>query len=634
MQTRTFFATDTLRALVPGAEVRVYLPGTTTAVPVFSALGVEIAQPLIADASARVDIRAWNGAVDIAFTAPGLSSLLPGVVFYDPTADPIRSFVTAADVEAATIPAPVVRIQTASRAALGDRGGAAYRRLESMPTHLARLSSNGATVWWELDQEEACPEIVGAAGDGVTDDIDALDAIADWQAATGGAIILRSFVYGISRPWEMSHEDIHVRTNNATGHNAGAEHASKRAVIQKLAGFVGADGIKVSGGSNGLYLKGIYLNGGDFVEPSGPGAYGPGNGFNISQVATVELVDCQAQNHDGFGFVIDGVWVLRTYSCVSRKNGKIDAISGAHSGGGLLYTNDIRESANHDHFGFFSTGNFGRDVLMLDGPAATDRANAIHFIGGQLESGTVEANVEIRAGTRVTFDCTGIAKGTDIFAPCVVLGGDVLGTSTVDVRFNSVYFQHNAAGPGFAVVIKKGVTRAEFVCPIFSVIRSRFINAEAAPIIGPDGLRTQIRVIGGNVPATHYRDPNRLIALTATEGVTSGMRAAGAGDSAHYGSSTWGHKLRLETLDDAGGVHFAQMGLGSGQNLLRFGDLFPSHAPQSSAPNLSGLDTGQGIVLLADGDAWDPCGVGLAKAYWCWTIDGGATFMRLGDPAA
>jgi hypothetical protein len=646
METRSFIATDTLRAVIPGAEVRVYIPGTTTPVPVFNALGVEVAQPLVADSLGRVEVRTWNGAVDIAFAKGAATSTISAVQFYDPGAAPIRAFLTVAEAEAATIPAPVVRIDTVNFAALGDRGGASYIRAGAGPALDGWITTDGGAAFWKIDADEASPEQFGAPANGIDDDLFALDAIAGWQAATGGGIRLRSFVYMISGMWTLSHKDISVRSISGTGHNSGREHGSRRAVIQKMPGFSDPAAIKIDDGVEGCLLEGIYCNGGDFIEngavyPGDDGAvgtYGAGDGFWIAQASTVNLVRCQAQNHFGYGFRFDGVWVLNTQWCISRKNGTRDYIGGNHTGGGILYTNEgpgvprPEENANHTHIGWLCNGNAGHDVLADDGPLATDRANAIHWYGDQLESGNEYclANVELRAGTRWTFDGSQFARGSGVFAPNVILGSATPGTSTVDVRFVSNYFQHHAPGPSFSVILHENVQLADFHSPRFPILRSKFINAEGASAINSKGSRPVINVIGGSIPGTHYRDPNGLINVCATGGITSGHRAAGLDESAYIGGTIPGQPTRFGSTSTNGTSRFVEMGSGPNENLMQIGAMFLALNGSAATPDPGGLSAGKLVLSFIDGTGDDPCGQGIGKKYLCFTIDGGATFHLIG----
>lgn len=78
-----------------------------------------------------------------------------------------------ADSRAAAIltnfPGAVHYIRTAGYAAVGDGGGALYKRVLTEPTHAGKFqSADGA--WWELAEDMVFVEMFGAKGDGTTDD--------------------------------------------------------------------------------------------------------------------------------------------------------------------------------------------------------------------------------------------------------------------------------------------------------------------------------------------------------------------------------------------------------------------------------------------------------------------------------
>lgn len=76
-------------------------------------------------------------------------------------------YASAAAVTAASIASDIEQIQTASYYANNKAGGALYFRVASEPTHGGKLSSNGGTVWWEVDTSKGVfPMQWGAYGDG------------------------------------------------------------------------------------------------------------------------------------------------------------------------------------------------------------------------------------------------------------------------------------------------------------------------------------------------------------------------------------------------------------------------------------------------------------------------------------
>jgi hypothetical protein len=542
---------------------------------------------------------------------------------------------TRAAAIAASIPVAVTSIYVAGYRTVGDGGGGVYVRAAFDPGHLAVLTSTDGSLW-VLDRACLNPEHLGAYGDGSTDDIDALDALADWQEITGGGIELRGGrEYAISRAWEFAYNNISVTSKSGPGHNQG------RAVIQKLPTFSGVGGLVVTNGCSGVYLAGVYVNGGDFVEPDGPGDYGVGHGIFIGICDNVNIERCQAQNNADYGFVFDGIWVLNTHMCVSRFNGTYDADTGVKTGGGLLYDNTTRENANHEHGPWLMNGNAGHDVYSNDGGTNILRANAIHWHGGQFESGgdDVIANWEIVSGTRWMTFGTQWAQSSGSAAYNIIIGSvDPSVGAVVTIQFHGGYWQHNVAGPGWAVLLGNNIVSAEWFGPDTTDILSKFINAENADVLNTIGGRPKVVVHGGDAPSANYRDPNSVVSVIGGEGITAGLKAAGLGDNAHFGSQVPGIKVRLETLDAGGGVHYAQLGLGTNENIMHLGDLFLSIAPLDAEPAITGLEAGQAIFACADGDSvdgWDPLGLANdpAAEYLVWTPNGGINWFAFGAPA-
>lgn len=74
-------------------------------------------------------------------------------------------------------------IRTAGYAAAGDGGGALYKKVSAEPAHSGKLSitlDDGVTVvWYEISEEQISPDMLGAAGDGSTDDTTPLTDIDD-----------------------------------------------------------------------------------------------------------------------------------------------------------------------------------------------------------------------------------------------------------------------------------------------------------------------------------------------------------------------------------------------------------------------------------------------------------------------
>lgn len=487
--------------------------------------------------------------------------------------------------------------------------------------------------WWDLQDEHSTFEAFGAVGNGSADDIVAIEAAFLWQKQTKRPLIGNASSYGISRPIVLTHGNVSLTSAFGISHNEGG------CMIQKLPGFPNSPAMKITG-SAGVHISGIYFNGGDFVEAGANypgdvgsvGSYGAGDGLYLDNCSNITVSFCQAQNHLGYGMVFDGVWIANLYGNCTRKNGTRDLVGGNHTGGGIYYKNIVRENANHDIFGHLCNGNAGHDVYADVGTTNLQRANAIHFHGGQLETEgeLVHANVELVGGTRWTFNSTQIAAGTDTVRPNVILGSmDVAVPVSVDARFSMNYFQHSAAGPGFSIRLGNNINFLDFWAPNLNLGASRFINAEFASPLNKFGSRPRITVHGGNVTPDLYRDPNRLVTITGIAGVTVGKRAGTTGTTAYLGSVINGDSLRLEVLDDLGAASYFQMGLGANKNVARLTGQFLSRNPLTAAPAITATETGQCIEAFCDGNLWNPAGLTGGVPYKVWTYNGGTTWRQV-----
>lgn len=88
---------------------------------------------------------------------------------------PTRALAMAKDFSTGAKPS-AIRID--GYAAAGDGGGALYKPVASQPAHTGKLQSLDGQ-WWEIAEPAVAPRMIGAAGDGVTNDRAALLQVAD-----------------------------------------------------------------------------------------------------------------------------------------------------------------------------------------------------------------------------------------------------------------------------------------------------------------------------------------------------------------------------------------------------------------------------------------------------------------------
>lgn len=117
---------------------------------------------------------------------------------------------------AAGVPGSINWVQTLGYAAVGDLGGATYKRVGSMPTHPARIQS-GDGAWWEIRNTTLLPEMLGAIGNGTTDDSTAID---NWHLACSALRRLgkatASATYRITTQLAFTYSNLDIDWNGAT----------------------------------------------------------------------------------------------------------------------------------------------------------------------------------------------------------------------------------------------------------------------------------------------------------------------------------------------------------------------------------------------------------------------------------
>ncbi|GAA0768928.1 glycosyl hydrolase family 28-related protein [Brevundimonas olei] len=97
----------------------------------------------------------------------------------------------------AHIPSTIKAVRTSGYSIPGDLGAALYRRISSEPPHAGKFQSADGS-WWELSESVVTPQMLGARGDGIAD---------DWQAiqnaltcGAGRSVYIPAGIYKCTKP--------------------------------------------------------------------------------------------------------------------------------------------------------------------------------------------------------------------------------------------------------------------------------------------------------------------------------------------------------------------------------------------------------------------------------------------------
>jgi hypothetical protein len=189
-----------------------------------------------------------------------------------------------AAIVAANIPVSVTLLRLAGYAAAGDGGRAEYARVAGEPTHPGKIMSKDG-AWWAMRGARVYPEALGAKGDGITDDLAALNNATATAAAIGASLRGRpGATYLVSAAWKPA-----VATNNV-----GIEVVMLRSTV-KLADNSNDNACEVMGGDDWDWRGGTYIatktRGGTPVRGPNRGLWTPGTPY-----VTGDLVEVSAAN--------------------------------------------------------------------------------------------------------------------------------------------------------------------------------------------------------------------------------------------------------------------------------------------------------------------------------------------------
>lgn len=173
-------AQDTNGNAVSGAKLTVYEAGTTTAVTTYSdvELTTANASPVVADSSGSwgpVYVPAGLYKIDVTDSADASLPGYPEDNVSVPNAVAVQDFNTRTDITTTRVAASVDAVRTSGYSAVGDGGGALYKRVVAEPSHEFKVQSADGDWFEGVTGKGVSFRQLGATGDGSTDDITAIN---------------------------------------------------------------------------------------------------------------------------------------------------------------------------------------------------------------------------------------------------------------------------------------------------------------------------------------------------------------------------------------------------------------------------------------------------------------------------
>jgi hypothetical protein len=413
----------------------------------------------------------------------------------------------------------------------------------------------------------ASPEYTLAAfGEvGTADDKPLIQSVIDKLEAlpNGGTLVIPSDVT-VTTP-------VIITSNRVKLKGLGLKSENENPVkIVKAAGFAGGAAVMVGDGVStviGFTAENLYVDGNNQ----------DGAGWLFTKTGNVVLRNVMSQANNGWGMIFDGSWITETHGCTARFNG----VSGV-SGGGILIRCDNRATSNFWGYNWTANQNNNHQMLWTANDADVNtRPVGVFFFGGIFElpgdDGASTALVEIEACDRSGFVACHFPQEINVTPPCLLLGSTSAVHNVDGLSFVTCYFQHNQAGPAYAIVTKENIDNITFIDPRDNVLNSRLIDATLT-------TSGRIMVVAGDVDPSEYTDPNGVISSVGGNGVQMGLTPATGGGQLLIDPRRASVTTRLGSRDASNLLRYIEVGSGPDRDMATFSSLFPRLPPQAIAP--------------------------------------------------
>jgi len=421
----------------------------------------------------------------------------------------VATFASLSEAVQASIPSWISVVQTLGYAAAGDLGDGTYKRVGSEPIHPGKFqSADGA--WWELTNQTVRPQMFGAAGDGVVDDTDAINAaIAVVVAQGGGTVYFPPGTYKISSTIYVRYSDVRlIGAGRGDFHYTAPYYVS--ATTLTWAGTAGGTMVQfrpagtqwISGNCfEGIYLRGNLVAGtGISVHSSFGGRYiVAGDSFTTRLMITgcspdvTETADCMQnyievrgnQGVPGCGPLLQMTGISTANSCFNR----IGYVDGNYYGNGIEIYNADNNIFEHIRL-YRQPGGSGVGVI-LNGGAPNEEARGNIFIdcspgaGGLVAMGTESATSASKENYILFYD-------TPNGAPLPYVGtGATLWYGTLDDKFPCASARSSTGNYG------EGTSDVAFNTELFDLMGNFSSPTFTAPKPGKYYVHWQLTHTGG-----------------------------------------------------------------------------------------------------------------------------------------